>query len=318
MPPLNIDNIRKKKVKFIAQLYPLEISVVELVKAQLEGKNVINDPINPQNFHYIHNGESICEESLNLILVVKSTVDNFVNRRVIRETWGHVSQYQSVRIVFLLGHKKDTQGKVDAEALEYGDVVQEDFVDSYSNNTFKTIMGLNWVSKYCSRAKYSFYVDDDVFIIVNNLQKTRKLAEPQSDVMLGQVLSSSVPYRDNTSKWFVSWEDYPFDSYPKYLGGFAYVMSADVVKKFALAIPYIKPIQIDDTYLGIVAEKLKITLKNQVGFYSRTAGPVTTAAAKINFATTIAFHRISCPESMEQTWKEYCRRSKSLCTPEQI
>lgn len=316
-PPLNTYDIRKKKLKFIALLYPLELDIVELVKAQLEGKEVINEAINPHNFDYIHNGQFICEKSLSLILVVKSGVNNFSNRQVIRETWGNVSYYQAVKIVFLLGYKKDMQGQVDTEALEYGDVVQEDFVDSYSNNTLKTIMGLNWVSQYCSRAKLSFYVDDDVFIIVNNLQKIGKFANPQSDMLFGKALSTSVPYRDNTSKWFVSWEDYPFDSYPRYLAGFAYIMSADVVKKFVLAIPYIKPIQIDDTYLGIIAEKLKITPKNQVGFYTRSPGPVTTAAARMNFLRTVAFHRISCPDSMMQTWKEYCKQSESFCTPEQ-
>ncbi|XP_061169072.1 beta-1,3-galactosyltransferase brn-like [Saccostrea echinata] len=314
-PPLNISNIRKKKLAFMPLLYPLELDIVQLVKTQLEGKKIVNEPINLHNFNYIHQGQNICKESnIFLILVVKSRVENFLNRHVIRKTWGNISNYEAVKIVFLLGFNRSVQRRVDTEALKYRDIVQEDFLDNYSNNTLKTIMGLNWVSHHCRNAQLSFYVDDDVFLIVNNFKKFRKSRNQGPEMMLGKLLSHSVPYRDNTSKWFVSWEDYPFDKYPKYLAGYAYLMSALVVKKFALAIPYIQTISIDDTYLGIVAEKLKIVRKNQPGFLMKKPGPVSNNAVTMNFRNTLAYHQISSPESMMQTWIEYCRESK-FCSP---
>ncbi|XP_062583421.1 beta-1,3-galactosyltransferase 5-like [Saccostrea cucullata] len=314
-PPLNISNIRKKKLAFMSLLYPLELDVVQVVKSQLEGKKIVNEPINRHDFNYIHKGQNICTESnIFFILVVKSRVENFSNRHVIRKTWGNISNYEAVKIVFLLGFNQSVQTEVDSEALKYGDVVQEDFLDNYSNNTLKTIMGLNWVSQHCPNAKLSFYVDDDVFLIVNNLRKFRKSRNQGPDMMLGKLLSHSVPYRDNTSKWFVSWEDYPFDKYPKYLAGYAYLMSADLVKKFALAVPYIQPISIDDTYLGIVAEKLKIVRKNQPGFIMKKPGLVSNDAVTMNFRNTLAYHQISSPESMLQTWIAYCKETK-FCSP---
>lgn len=313
-PPLNTTDVRKKKLKFMVSLYPLELNFDELIKVRLEGRKIINEPINSHDFSYIHTGVNVCDDSsIYLLLVIKSSAGNFRNRQTIRNTWGNVDNYEGVRRVFLLGYNHGVQKQVDIEALEHGDIVQEDFWDHYSNITFKTIMGINWVAQYCPKAKFSFYVDDDVFLILNNLKKLRKSTFRESGLMLGKVLSSSTPYRDNTSKWFVSWEDYPFDKYPKYLAGFAYLMTADVVKRFSLAIPYIQPIPIDDTYLGIVAEKLKIPLKNQYGFVMRKPGPVSYSAPKLNFLNTIAFHRISSPESMKQTWMEYCRQPKAAC-----
>jgi hypothetical protein len=41
-----------------------------------------------------------------------------------------------------------------------------------------------------------------------------------------------------------------------------------LARKFNLAFPYVKPLHIDDTYLGIVARKLGIrpTLNQQIGY----------------------------------------------------
>ncbi len=36
----------------------------------------------------------------------------------------------------------------------YGDIVQGSFLESYRNLTLKAVMGLKWVTTYCSNAKY--------------------------------------------------------------------------------------------------------------------------------------------------------------------
>nr|XP_034314780.1 beta-1,3-galactosyltransferase 5-like [Crassostrea gigas] len=313
-PPLNITDVRKKKLKFMVSLYPLELNFDELIKVRLEGRKIINEPINSHDFSYIHTGVNVCDgSSIYLLLVIKSSAGNFRNRQTIRNTWGNVDNYEGVRRVFLLGYNHGVQKQVDIEALEHGDIVQEDFWDHYSNITFKTIMGINWVAQYCPKAKFSFYVDDDVFLILNNLKKLRKSTLRESGLMLGKVFFFSTPFRDKTSKWFVTWEDYPFVNYPNYLAGFAYLMTADVVKRFSLAIPYIQPIPIDDTYLGIVAKKLRIPVKNQYGFAMFHPTWVSFFVPKLSFRKTIAFHRMSSPETMMRTWIEYCKQYQAVC-----
>jgi hypothetical protein len=60
----------------------------------------------------------------------------------------------------------------------------------------------------------------------------------------GTLLSHSTPFRVNASKWYVPWEDYPFDKWPPYLAGGAYFVSMALARKFNLAFPYVKPLHI--------------------------------------------------------------------------
>lgn len=57
-----------------------------------------------------------------------------------------------------------TLPQVVEESRAHGDILQEDFVDSYLNLTLKTVMGLKWGSQHCRSAKYFMKTDDDMFI----------------------------------------------------------------------------------------------------------------------------------------------------------
>ena len=46
----------------------------------------------------------------------------------------------------------------------HGDLVQENFVDSYRNLTLKTLMAIRWASTYCSNANFVLKIDDDVLV----------------------------------------------------------------------------------------------------------------------------------------------------------
>lgn len=58
------------------------------------------------------------------------------------------------KLVFLLGlpaseNHTDVQSKIEEEVKMYGDIIQEDFIDSYNNLTLKSIMMLKWVNNNC-------------------------------------------------------------------------------------------------------------------------------------------------------------------------
>lgn len=58
------------------------------------------------------------------------------------------------KLVFLLGlpaseNHTDVQSKIEEEVKIYGDIIQEDFIDSYNNLTLKSIMMLKWVNNKC-------------------------------------------------------------------------------------------------------------------------------------------------------------------------
>jgi len=106
---------------------------------------------NPHPFDYVINCPNTCDVSVNdsvlfLLNYVHTAVDNFAKRDRIRRTWGNESNYRmkaqrgdttirlKVRTVFILGlsiRRPHMQLALEAEARRYGDIVQENFIDTY-------------------------------------------------------------------------------------------------------------------------------------------------------------------------------------------
>ena len=256
---------RSRKNLFLSQYtYPLEINVNKV----LSGDNSVR-PITSHPFTYIHNVRSACskfprapgaKEEPHIIVMVKSSAEHFDLRQTVRETWGNVTSYDHVAVVFMLGFQKSVQEQVDTESNINKDVVQETFMDTYRNNTYKTIMSFNWASTYCPHANIALFADDDVYINTQMLMKFLQTTKEDKENMFSGIVSSfGVPYRTNTSKWYVSHNDYPFDFYPPYLAGGAIIASMPVVRKMSRLFPFVKFFPIDDVYLGITARKLGLT-----------------------------------------------------------
>ena len=111
------------------------------------------------------------KDQLFLLIVVQSAVRNFRTRRDIRATWGQLAesarlakkQRGDVKTIFLLGRNGNNFGdlEVRSEAERFGDILVEDFVDSYTNLTLKSTLMLKYLNrKPRIRAKYIFKVSD--------------------------------------------------------------------------------------------------------------------------------------------------------------
>ena len=92
---------------------------------------------------------------------------------MIRRTWGNeTNQFQHFRTktMFILG--RPTESNIDAvvtnENNKYHDLIQGDFVDTYFNNTIKTLMTFGWLYNYCDNSTFYLFVDDDYYISVKN------------------------------------------------------------------------------------------------------------------------------------------------------
>lgn len=135
--------------------------------------------VNPHNFSYILNPEySVCGNSnspVYILVYVHSGPTNYQRRVVIRETWATRTLFPDLRLVFMIGKTLDanTMKAIAYENELYQDIVQEDFIDSYKNLTYKGVMALKWISIYCAQTKYVLKVDDD--IVVNTFTLTNHL-----------------------------------------------------------------------------------------------------------------------------------------------
>ncbi|XP_069104044.1 lactosylceramide 1,3-N-acetyl-beta-D-glucosaminyltransferase-like [Argopecten irradians] len=266
-------NLSRPKSKYLSYkenfVYPLDINLTTLVNASMNGiENTKHKPINPHDFWYLHKPYN-CNFKLkknakkNMLVLVKSYVGNIAQRVALRTLWNNTKD-SNMRRVFMLGYQRPHQLAVDNESRKYHDIIQENFVDDYMNNTFKTIMAYNWATKYCRRAHVILFLDDDYLVNMTVMAAhVRTVYQNQSSgLYTGTLAKHAPPYRDKNERWYLTYKQYPYDEFPPYVGGGAYVVSFDVAKKFKYAFPYVQYMGIDDVYLGIVAKKLDIKPKN--------------------------------------------------------
>jgi len=132
------------------------------------------------------------------------------------------------------------------------DFIQGNFVDSYVNLTYKTVMGLDWVEKFCSGTKFVLKVDDNTLIDPYHLVKCLFQKSPDGDIenfLYCSVYKNQGPVRRTSDKWHVPEDELKYAKYPPYCESFVYIMSRDVSKKLYDATRALKYYWIDDVYV---------------------------------------------------------------------
>lgn len=234
---------------------------VQIMKRQL--------PANPHNFKYIINPREVCRgKDVFLLVYVHSSPDHHKKRTAIRETWGNPQYFPDsvIKVVFLLGvpNDKGVQEALQLESDTYADIVQENFVDSYRNLTYKAIEGLKWITSNCRHAKFILKSDDDIFVNMFNLVGHLKSMLEFRGGEMSRLLLCLVWYRmkvirDPKSKWFIPKSEFQEDYFPTYCSGSAYIMTSDVVADMynaSLKTPFF---WVDDFYItGLLASKIDV------------------------------------------------------------
>ena len=220
-----------------------------------------------------------------LVVYVHSSADHFQRRDVIRRTWGNVAQYDGVdvRRVFVLGRPSSAaspnatrlQRRIVAESTEHGDIVQEDFVDSYANMTYKAVAGLHWVSQHCRRARFVLKTDDDVFVnmfTLVELLSDARLAGMRRVLLCNRwwAIAHSQVARDG--KWGTPSSDWRYGDWPPFCQGLAFVMSADLAVELYAAAFRVPFLRMDDVFLTGFAP-LQLDIVAPVALNSRYVRP---------------------------------------------
>ena len=126
------------------------------------------------------------------------------------------------------------------------------------------MMMMNWLGTHCPNASYAMKVDSDIFVNVFLLLR-RLRGSPRQAFITGSVISDGRPRRDPNSKWYVSEELYPEDSFPWYVSGAGYVFSADLASRISWASRFVRMIPLEDVYVGLCLRVLGVR-----PVYSRT------------------------------------------------
>ena len=165
------------------------------------------------------------------------------------------------------------QEAVAMESDLYGDIVQENFVDSYRNLTYKGIMGLKWVSRNCKRVRFVLKADDDIFVnifnVMNHLESIAQFEGAQEKMILCLVWYRMKVVRDPKSKWYIPRSEFYPDYFPTYCSGSAFMMSGDVIPAMYEASFKTPFFWVDDYYVtGLLAHEVGVTHRRFNSVYS--------------------------------------------------
>ncbi|XP_050497694.1 beta-1,3-galactosyltransferase brn [Diabrotica virgifera virgifera] len=312
--------------------YPYDGDIEHLIQQLKDGKPPDVLPINSYHFEYNKKCVSKCSsmKQLRLVYIIKSAPEHFDRRIGIRNSWGYERRFSDaeIRTVFLVGERNSHALKesLKEEYSKFHDIVHANFTDSYYNNTYKTMMGLQWAVRYCPNSQYYMFVDDDYYVSTKNVLRYLKhptkypeyVKNPLSGVsqllnrknlvyndldederLYSGYVFQSPPHRHLTSKWYVSLSEYPYHMWPPYVTAGAYILSKSALIDMYYSSFYVKHFRFDDIYLGLVAYKAKINPLHcdQFYFYKKFY-------SKFGFNFTVATHGYGDPKELVHMWNE--------------
>ncbi|XP_037778008.1 beta-1,3-galactosyltransferase 5-like [Penaeus monodon] len=234
-----------------------------------------------QDFSYVINND-VCGHGSDVFAVV--IVHTHPANREVRDIMRAQIPQQDlqdvgVRRVFLLAraewhdqqlYQQTPQSDIDRENVQNQDIVQGNFKEHYHNLTYKHVMGLQWVTRYCSQAKYIIKMDDDIVV---DLYQFRDLLRyryyERTNLILGLLQVEARPVRNKESKWYVSEAEFADDFYAPFMSGWAYAMTLDAARRIVAessAVPYF---WIDDVHVtGTLAERTGVKREGLNRFYT--------------------------------------------------
>ncbi|XP_071139507.1 uncharacterized protein [Mytilus edulis] len=278
------------------------------------------------DFDILLSPNDLCTEAdtIDILILISSSPGDFNERRAIRETWGSNCNHEnsSMKLLFVIGNTRNipdnnrqfpaipsennitsnhSENKFSKEGLQkesiiFKDIVQIDFVDSYGNLTFKTLSGIAWAVKFCSKAKYIMKTDTDMFVNTELLPFLIQHA-PKKEFVGGYCWGPSSPNRDLLSKWFVSYNSYRKPQFPPMCSGTGYIMSSDVASSILRKAKNIPFFHLEDVYVALCLKKMNIEPLNLYGF-SNIRPDFDACFYKSNVVTS---HYMS-PENLYEFW----------------
>ncbi|XP_059176588.1 beta-1,3-galactosyltransferase 1-like [Physella acuta] len=263
--------------------------------------------INPHNYKYVITPTLTCEnhQAIELIICVPIRFDNFEGRKTIRETWGSyakVNSHNSILIFFIglpeisTAEVRTSQKLVLNESVVYGDILQEDYVDSYNNLSLKSVSILKYVSTYCLKASYILKADDDMYIniphLVSSLRHMKDIKPNLNLFLIGSKQIKAHPIRSTNSKSYTPISEFPDDTYPDYVSGTAYVMSANASWLLYEASQRVPLFWLEDIYItGMCSKKAGVEVLDSALF---SYGKPTVSGC--SFRHRVSGHRYSTVE----------------------
>ncbi|CAG5118353.1 unnamed protein product [Candidula unifasciata] len=228
--------------------------------------------INEHTYGYLNKPKDACtNKRLDLLVAVVSLTINFDRRRLARQAQETVPSGKIIYLFFLgkSPYMNELQHRVDEEAKKYGDIVQEDFVDSERNLSLKSVSILRWVTDSCSDVKFVIKKDDDIRLNIDTALKSLSFKETEFKhfVMGNSKYLIEGPIRDEISKYYTSFSEYGEAFFPLFVHGPAYGFPGRTAVMLYQMSLRTKLFWLEDVYItGICAHRAKIPVFFDKGF----------------------------------------------------
>ena len=220
---------------------------------------------------------------LNLVTVSASS---FKKRIMIRNTWGDSRAYKGAhltRTLFMCGLSSDQEvnKKLSFESYVYNDIIQADFMDTYKNLTYKSLLALKWATSYydTSTLKFILKIDDDVVpnmpLFVSYLKEiAEKKLKGHRNSFIGYPFYKMDVSRNKTNKFYMPESDFNRSFYPVYTMGLGYVVTTDLAMKISRIEDHAGYIYIEDIYVtGILGGRFNASYIDLVPRYNLWTSP---------------------------------------------
>ena len=212
-----------------------------------------------------------CEEG-EVVVIVHSHAENAEMRSSQRKAAKINKRNQNLKFVFVLFHSEGSESRVEEEHDLHGDILLGDMEESYHHLIYKHMTGLRWARDHCPD-NMIIKMDDDIYV---NFPSLLGLVPPnippsaEGRWMMGLLQVSLPVVRTNSSKWWVSREDWSQDQYPDFLSGWAYLASPLALRLVVEVLDHQQNVfWIDDVMVtGVVAPSVGIALTSLNSYFT--------------------------------------------------
>jgi hypothetical protein len=228
----------------------------------LKSKNRIKH--HPSMFNIMKEPRIVCNKNVKINVEILAYVftrnSDQARRDLIRRTWTNRTLFPTLFAVFPVGLSSDpnVNNLISKESEKNGDILQGDFIESYNNLTFKTLISWQWIFRRCDLSKTNgirtiMKADDDV--VINTPFLIRNLSKIEPGQFACRVLYDSPIIRNVTSEYFMSFIDFPWPRkvYQKYCAGAWFLFNSDLLEQLYKISELNYGFRHDDVYVGMVA-----------------------------------------------------------------
>ena len=200
-----------------------------------------------------------------ILALVTSRAENRTARDAIRSTWGGLSTNgtMGIKVIFLIGNPKDENLKshISRENDKYGDILMEDYNDSFYNLTYKVLGGYKWVNAEFPQATFILTTSDQVYVHLPSLSHLLNSHGPSPGLQRHLVGRCCVghfcaPYRTPEIPEYISTREYSLDAFPPYPDPPTFLLSRALLSDVIQASPSVPYFPLHGRHLGLLLQRL--------------------------------------------------------------